>query len=170
MLVDPVTNDEPKNHPVLRLASLPGVGELITPFIADSKFFLRHRMRETIAKVNHHLVTEERMAAIRRPLNSAEGHRSLLATSRNWHAKRIEQDAHLIKQPTLIIWGDQDTVIPIKGGYKLRREIPNSRLVVLTGCGHVPPEEKSEIFTELVKEFCMDRNMERERPETRLEA
>ena len=157
VLVDPVTNDEPKNHPLLRLASVRGIGEVITPFIADSKFFLRHRMRGTIAKANHHLVTEERMAAIRRPLNSAEGHHSLLTTSRNWNAKRIEQDAHLINQPTLIIWGDQDTVIPIKGGYKLHSKMPNSRLVVLKDCGHVPPEEKSELFTELVSEFCQNK-------------
>ncbi len=154
VLVDPVTNDEPKNHPLLRLASVRGIGEVITPFIADSKLFLRHRMRGTIAKANHHLVTEERMTAIRRPLNAADGHYSLLATSRNWNATRIEHDAYLINQPTLIIWGDQDIVIPIKGGYKLRQEIPNSRLVVLKDCGHVPPEEKSELFTDIVTEFC----------------
>ncbi len=159
VLVDPVTNDEPKNHPLLRLASVRGIGEIITPFIADSKFFLRHRMRGTIAQANHHLVTEERMAAIRRPLNSAEGHHSLLATSRNWNATRIEQDAHLIDQPTLIIWGEQDTVIPIKGGYKLHGKMPNSRLVVLKDCGHVPPEEKSELFTQLVTEFCQNKTI-----------
>ena len=94
------------------------------------------------------------MAAIRRPLHSDAGHRSLLGTYRNWNAQRIEQGAHLIDQPTLIIWGDQDKVIPIKSGYKLRQEMPNSRLVVLKDCGHVPPEEKSELFCELVDEFC----------------
>ncbi|MFN0280051.1 MAG: alpha/beta fold hydrolase [Pyrinomonadaceae bacterium] len=156
VLVDTVTNDEPKNHPLLRLASFRWIGEVITPIVADSKAFLRHRMRGTIAKANHHLITEERMAAIRRPLNAADGHHSLLATSRSWNAKRIEQDAHLVNQPTLIIWGDQDTVIPINGGYKLRQEIPNSRLIVLKNCGHIPPEEKSELFTELVSEFCRD--------------
>lgn len=154
VLVDPVTNNEPRDHPLLRLAAFRGIGEVITPFIADSKFFLRHRMRGTIARANHHLITEERMQAIRRPLNAADGHHSLLATSRNWNAKRIEQDAHLINQATLIIWGDQDTIIPIKGGYKLCQEILNSRLVVLTDCGHVPPEEKSELFTDIVSEFC----------------
>lgn len=158
VLVDPVTNNAPKNHPLLRLASFRGIGEVITPFIADSKFFLRHRMRGTIAKANHHLITDERMQAIRRPLNAADGHHSLLATSRNWNAKRIEQDAHLIDQPTLIIWGEQDTVIPIRHGYKLHQELLNSRLVVLADCGHVPPEEKSELFTKLVSEFCRTDN------------
>ena len=154
VLVDPVANDEPKNHPVLKLVAFRGIGEILTPFFADSKVFLRARMHNTLAKANHHLITEERMNAIRRPLLAADGHHSLLATSRNWNAKRIEKDAYLIKQPTLIIWGEQDRVIPIKCGYKLHNEMLNSRFVVLKDCGHVPPEEKSELFTEIVTEFC----------------
>ena len=157
VLVDAVCNDDLKDHPILRLASLPGIGEVITPFLADSKMFLRFRMQGTLAKANHHLITDDRIESIRRPLFAADGHHSLLATSRNWHAKRIEQDAHLINQPTLIIWGEEDTVIPIHNGYKLHEEILNSRFVVLKDCGHVPQEEKSELFTELVTEFCRDK-------------
>ena len=158
VLVDAVCNDAPKNHPILRLASLPGVGEVITPLLIDSKLFLRKRMRGTLAKANHHMITDDRIESIRRPLFAADGHHAVLATSRNWHAQRLERDAHLINQPTLIIWGDQDTVIPIKNGYKLHTEIRNSRFVILNDCGHVPPEEKSDIFTELVSEFCRDKN------------
>jgi pimeloyl-ACP methyl ester carboxylesterase len=156
VLADAVCNDAPKDHPVLKLAAIPGVGEIITPFLADSKFFLRHRMHGTLAKANHHLITKERIESIRRPLAAADGHHSLLATSRKWHAERIEQDAHLIGQPTLIIWGEDDHVIPIKHGHFLHNAILNSRMVVLKDCGHVPPEEKSELFTDLVTEFCRD--------------
>ncbi len=156
ILVDSVINDEVKNHPILKLAAIPGIGEVITPFLMDSKLFLRYRMHGTLAKANHHMITKERIDSIRRPLKAADGHRSLLATSRNWSADRIEQDAHLINHPTLIIWGEEDNVIPIKNGYKLHDAILNSRFVVLKDCGHVPQEEKSEIFTELVTEFCRD--------------
>ena len=157
VLVDSVCNDEPKNHPILKLAKIRGIGEIITPFLIDSKTFLRSRMIGTLAKANHHLITGERIDSIRRPLIAADGHRSVLATSRNWDANHLEQDAHLINQPTLIIWGDQDKVIPIRHGYKLHEEILNSRFVILKDCGHVPPEEKTEIFTELVSEFCRDK-------------
>ncbi len=157
VLVDAVCNDEPKDHPILKLASLPGVGEVITPFLIDSKTFLKFRMHGTLAKVNRHMVTDDRIESIRRPLAAADGHHSVLATSRNWHANRIEQDAHLINQQTLIIWGEEDSVIPIRHGFKLHEEILNSRFVVLKDCGHVPPEERSELFTELVTEFCRDR-------------
>jgi len=154
ILVDAVINDDLKSHPVLRFASLPGLGEIMTPFISDSKFFLKHRMHGTLAKANHHLITDDRIEGVRRPLLAADGHHSLLATSRNWSANRIERDAHLITQPTLIIWGEEDTVIPIKNGYRLRDTVPDSRLMVLTACGHVPQEEQSERFSELVTEFC----------------
>ncbi len=157
VLVNAVCNDDLKNHPVLRLASIRGVGEVITPFLADSKTYLRYRMHGTLAKANHHLITKERISSVHRPLKAADAHHSLLATSRNWRAKRIEHDAHLINQPTLIIWGEQDNVIPIRSGLMLHDSILNSRLVVLKDCGHVPHEEKSEIFTELVTEFCRDK-------------
>ncbi len=157
VLVDAVCNDDPKDHPLLRLAAIKGFGEIMTPLLIDSKMFLRSRMRGTIAKSNHHLITTERIDNIRRPLRAADGHHSVLATSRNWNANRLEADAHLINQPTLIIWGDQDKVIPIKNGHKLHKELLNSRFVILKDCGHVPHEEKSEIFTGLVSEFCHDK-------------
>lgn len=157
VLVDAVCNDNLKNHLILKLASIPGVGEAITPFLADSKAFTRYRMKGTIAPANHALISKERIDSIHRPLSAADGHHSLLATSRNWHACRIEQDAHLINQPTLIVWGEDDLVIPLRDGYKLHDSILHSRLVVLKNCGHVPMEEKGELFADLVAEFCRDR-------------
>lgn len=157
VLVDAVINDEAKSHPVLQLANLPGVGEVITPFILDSRRFMRVRMKNTLAPANHHLITEDRISSILRPLSAADGHHAVLTTGRNWDATRLERDAHLIDQPTLIIWGDQDTVIRIENGYKLHNSILNSRFVILKDCGHVPQEEKSDLFTSLVSEFCHDR-------------
>ena len=157
ILVDTVANDNLKNHPILKLAAIPGIGEAVTPFLVDSRAFQRYRMRGTLARANHRLITDERVESILRPLTAADAHHSLLATSRAWSANRIEEDAHLINQPTLIIWGEDDTVIPVDDGHRLHESILNSRFVILKNCGHVPQEEKSELFTELVTEFCRDR-------------
>lgn len=154
VLVSAVINDDLQSHPVLKLASIPLVGEVITPFLADSRMFLRFRMHGTFSRANRHMITDERIDSIRRPLFAADGHHSLLATSRNWHAARIEQDANLINQPTLIIWGEEDTVIPVSDGHKLHDAILHSRLVVLKDCGHVPHEECSEMFCEIVSNFA----------------
>jgi pimeloyl-ACP methyl ester carboxylesterase len=154
VLVDAVINDDLRSHPILKLASVRGLGEVITPFLADSKSLMRHRMKGTIHPSSHHLVDADRVESIRRPLHAADGHYSLLATSRAWDANRIEQDANLITQPTLIVWGEEDTVIPIRNGYKLQSEILHSQLIVFKDCGHVPQEEKAELFVEKVAEFC----------------
>ena len=156
VLADAVINDDPKNLPILKLASLPGIGEAITPWIVGSKAFWKFRMRNTLAPANHHLIDDTRVANVRRPLDSADAHRSLLATSRNWSAERISRDANLISQPTLIVWGEDDKVIPIENGYKLHNDILHSRLVVLRDCGHIPQEEKSDAFVNIVSEFCRD--------------
>lgn len=156
VLIDAVCNDEILRHPILRLASIRGVGEIITPFLVDSRVMMRYRMRGTLSRSNHALITEERVSNVLRPLSAADGHHSVLATSRNWRANRLEKDAHLINQPTLIIWGEEDNVIGIHNGHKLHDSILHSRFVILKDCGHVPAEEKSELVAELVSEFCHD--------------
>ena len=157
VLVDAVCNDEAKQNVLLRLVSMRGVGEILSPFLIDSRRFLKLRMRRTIAPVNHHLITKERIEAVHRPLRAKNAHHSVLASARNWNANRIEDDAYLINQPTLIIWGEDDNVIPVRNGEKLYDSILNSRLVVLKDCGHIPQEEKPERFVELVSEFCRDK-------------
>lgn len=157
VLVDAVINNEPKNHPLMRLAAIPGIGEVMTPFLIDSRSFMKIRMQSTLSPANHHLITRERIESVIRPLSAADGHNSVLQTSRNWNADRIEHDAHLINHPTLILWGEEDTVIPLRNAEKLYNSIVHSRLVVLKNCGHLPQEEKPELFVALVNEFCRDR-------------
>ena len=55
-----------------------------------------------------------------------------------------------ISQPTLIIWGEQDKLIPIAIGEHFHREIANSQFVSFADLGHIPHEEGP---TETVKAF-----------------
>ena len=52
-------------------------------------------------------------------------------------------DAHLsaIHQPTLILWGGSDDLIPLPVGERLHQGISQSSLVILDGCGHLAPAE-----------------------------
>jgi pimeloyl-ACP methyl ester carboxylesterase len=165
VLVDAVSNDEVLNHPLLRLAAIPGVGELLAPFLVDSKALLKYRMQNTLAPENHFLITEDRLDSVHRPQSAADAHHSFLATARAWDACRVLDDAKCIAQPTLLIWGEKDTVIPIRDGEMLFDAIPDSRLVVLKNCGHIPQEERPEIFVDLVTEFCGDKKIETGREE-----
>ena len=51
---------------------------------------------------------------------------------------------HLIKtiqQPTLVMWGEQDLLIPTQSAYRFHSDLPNDTLVILNNMGHVPMEE-----------------------------
>jgi len=49
-----------------------------------------------------------------------------------------------IQQPTLIIWGEQDLLIPINSAYRFQSDLPNGTLVILKKSGHVPMEESPQ--------------------------
>ena len=153
VLVSAVCNDDALDNPLLKMAAIPLLGEILTPFLLDSKMLARARMKGTLAPASHHLITEERVESVIRPLKAKDAHHSVLAAARNWDAKRIQADAHLINQPTLLIWGENDTVIPVRNGQCLYDSVINSRLVVLKDCGHLPQEENPKRFVELVSEF-----------------
>jgi pimeloyl-ACP methyl ester carboxylesterase len=46
-----------------------------------------------------------------------------------------------IQQPTLILWGAQDRLIPEPSGQRFHKDIVGSQYVVFDGLGHVPQEE-----------------------------
>ena len=53
-------------------------------------------------------------------------------------------DASLIaqlKQPTLLLWGRRDGLMPLRYAERFHRDIPSSTLVVLDSLGHVPQVE-----------------------------
>ena len=46
-----------------------------------------------------------------------------------------------IQAPTLLLWGEQDAMIPVANAQDYLRAMPNARLVVIAGVGHLPHEE-----------------------------
>jgi pimeloyl-ACP methyl ester carboxylesterase len=59
-----------------------------------------------------------------------------------------------IKQPTLIIWGRDDGLTPLKDyGERFKREIKGSELLVFEQCGHVPQVEKAADFNAALLKF-----------------
>lgn len=63
---------------------------------------------------------------------------------------RLYLAAHM---PTLIVWGDQDRIIPVTHAYQAHEAIPGSRLEVLEGLGHFPHVEDPVRFVELLLDF-----------------
>ncbi|GGG96521.1 hydrolase [Polaribacter pacificus] len=62
-----------------------------------------------------------------------------------------------IKAPTLLIWGENDTWIPLDNGRRMDSLLPNSKLVVLKNSGHVSMEENPVESLVIFKAFLENR-------------
>lgn len=65
----------------------------------------------------------------------------------------VREDAARISQPTLLIYGDQDTSTPLRIGRLLSEQITGSQLDVIPGAGHMLPTEATETIASKIKEF-----------------
>jgi pimeloyl-ACP methyl ester carboxylesterase len=65
----------------------------------------------------------------------------------------LKRRIHRIQSPTLIIWGESDGLVPPSYAEDFRSSIPNSRVVIMKECAHMPMFEKRDEFVSLVTEF-----------------
>jgi pimeloyl-ACP methyl ester carboxylesterase len=56
--------------------------------------------------------------------------------------------------PTLLIWGELDVRSPLAVAHQFEQAIPDSKLVIIPGAGHVTNLERPGRFNEIVREFC----------------
>jgi pimeloyl-ACP methyl ester carboxylesterase len=83
--------------------------------------------------------------------NNASGiMRQILVKSVNEDLKRVMP---LIKAPTLLIWGENDTATPVGDGQTMEKLIPNAGLVVLKNVGHFSFIEKLHEFLIILDNF-----------------
>jgi len=153
VLIGTVNNNRPLNYKLMRVFGSPLFGDVVSPLLIGSRRLLRRRMKRVYDR--HAWVLDERRVDARHlPLRAAGTQRAIIRTVRNWDAERISRDAHLIRKPTLLLWGENDREIPLADGERLHEEIPGSRLIVFLNCGHLPHEEYPEAFTKVVADFC----------------
>jgi pimeloyl-ACP methyl ester carboxylesterase len=155
VLVGAVTNNRPTRYMLMRLFGSPIIGDILSPLVVGSRRLLRMRMKRVYDRHAWEL-DEKRVQARHLPLATRGTHRAIIRTVRRWDAERVSRDAHLVTQPTLIVWGDKDREVPLADGERLQQEIPNSRLFVFRECGHLPHEEYPAEFTELVQSFLCE--------------
>ncbi len=101
-------------------------------------------------------ITSEDVAAYAAPKASRGGRHALLQTARQCippNADELIAKVNTITVPTLILWGREDGVIPLRVGELLHQALPNSTLEVIERCGHVPQEEKPDETIALISKF-----------------
>lgn len=61
--------------------------------------------------------------------------------------------ADLAGKPMLLIWGDRDRAVGLASGRYLQSILPQSRLMVLPGVGHIPFEEQPDICNKAMRDW-----------------
>jgi pimeloyl-ACP methyl ester carboxylesterase len=54
---------------------------------------------------------------------------------------------------TLVIWGEDDTFLPIRNGERLVKQLPQAQLERIPSCGHIPHEEQPAAVNQLIQRF-----------------
>ncbi len=101
-------------------------------------------------------ITDEMIENYSRFFNMSGSSHALIATAKKLIPKNtddITSKYKEIKIPTLIIWGEDDKIVPLSIGQCLEQEIPNSKLAIIPDCGHMPQEEKPEETAEIISDF-----------------
>lgn len=100
------------------------------------------------SKVSEKLV-EDVERALERPGTVA----AALAATRGQRFAEVEQRYRTIDEPTLLLWGREDRVTPLKIGERLLRDLPNAKLASYARCGHFPMLEAARESTRDLAEF-----------------
>jgi pimeloyl-ACP methyl ester carboxylesterase len=66
---------------------------------------------------------------------------------------KLERRLHRITAPTLILWADDDRVVPIAHGHRYAERIPDATLRIVEDCGHALYFERTEAVADAVIEF-----------------
>lgn len=144
---------------VLRLLSAPG-SELVMPIIAPSPVLragdalrswlsargLRSPRGAEMWSAYSSFADAETRAAFLRTLRSVVDYRGQAVSALN----RLQMRAEM---PTLAIWGEDDTIIPVDHAYAALQARPDCRLEILPGVGHFAHVEAPALVADLIDEF-----------------
>ena len=140
-----------------RLFSIPIVGELVSrPSRWGTAWLLKQVAYDPA------LITDELVELYYHLASLPHAQKSFLTTLRvgvNVFGQRprfvrpIVDNLSNINCPTLIIWGQQDRIIPVAHAQVAKNGIPNAELHILDPCGHEPHFERPDDFNKLVLEF-----------------
>lgn len=77
----------------------------------------------------------------------------IIALAKSAIRSNLGEELNQIKQPTLLIWGNNDTITPPFVGREFNKLIPNSELYFVDNCGHAPMMEVPAEFNEILDSF-----------------
>lgn len=139
--------------PIISAARIPGLRSLFR-LGPPPRWLLRAGIRTIVH--DPATVTDDQVEGYLAPLRTPARRREILEAARRldptqgaeWTLRYPE-----ISSPSLLLWGEEDRVVPPAVGERLHGTLPHSTLVTLPGVGHLPPEEAPDQALEVVRSF-----------------
>jgi pimeloyl-ACP methyl ester carboxylesterase len=102
---------------------------------------------------DHSLIDDEMIDGYGKPFDNEKYFVGLTKFARDREGDLPAEDLKMIQVPCLLIWGEEDRVVPISIGKRLNKDLPNSSFVSLPNTGHLIPEEEPVIIFDHIKKF-----------------
>jgi pimeloyl-ACP methyl ester carboxylesterase len=149
----------PELSPVLRILSAPGA-ELVLPVVAPQPVLnVGNKVGSWLASAGIRAPRASEMWQAYCSLSDAGTRQAFLRTLRSVVDYRGQAVSALNKLhvaaglPTILIWGDQDRIIPVAHAYAAHDALDGSRLEVLEGVGHFPHAEAPAAVADILEDF-----------------
>lgn len=121
--------------------------------LKDPKFYMFFNQDEYgKQKANEFLKSLKKRTANRDKSVSWKSYRRQLKAIAHWGSQPLD-DLTKISQPTLIVNGDNDTIVPTEHSYTMANQIPNSQLIIYKNAGHGAIFQEYTIFADTVLNF-----------------
>jgi len=147
-------------HLLLRAASLPGADHILPALTSQRLVGLGRELGGLLAGVGLQLAGD--LGVLARgfaELDNAGSRRAFLHTLRavvEPGGQRVSATNRLglaARLPTLIVWGEDDSIIPVAHGHAAHAAMPGSRFVRFEDAGHMPQEAQPHHFAAVLREF-----------------
>lgn len=81
----------------------------------------------------------------------------IIAIAKSAQRHNLSKDISRLAQPTLLVWGLNDTITPPRVAHEFARLLPRAELYFVDHCGHAPMMENPARFNQLVRSWLAEK-------------
>lgn len=137
----------------VKILATPVLGPLIT-YAVPNTFQVKNLLK--IVYFNDDLIPQEAIDHYAADLGKPDAKYALLTSVRQMLPTDLQQFSEnyaSLTIPTLIVWSREDEIVPLAVGKRLHENIPDSKLVIMSGVGHAVQEENPSLLLPHLRSF-----------------
>lgn len=130
----------------------PREGEILDQMLIDYPEYVQAGFRDETAY--HSALGEDPAAAFKELWDYSREMTARLAWKPYMFNRRLPQLLREVQTPALLVWGERDAVVPPVCGRQYAEALPNARLEVIPGAGHLVEMEEPATVVKLITAFA----------------